>query len=179
LSLSGFLFLNIFFQTKSDPGFISTGMEGTVKNVLLFHMNHPQEIITYLILFVFPAIFYGLFRANRFYEKGFLVNKGLPFYNKFTLYTDLDHYQIVHTKFLISLFKKDTKEEVLIPVKDMERVLAILDQNAIPGKLKQELKIGHFTSQSRYLYFVFMAALVTFLVQYFNVAYYFWRTKWW
>lgn len=178
LFISIFLFANIFFQTQSDPGFISFGGKG-LKDVFFYQITHPQEIITYLILFVFPAIYYGFFRANRFFEKGLLVNGGLPFYNEFIEYSHIGHFQIVHSKYLISVFSKKDNKELLIPVKDMERVLAILDQNGIEGKLQQEMKVSHFLTQTRYLYFLVAAGAVTFLVQYYNVAYYFWRAKWW
>jgi hypothetical protein len=173
-----FLFMNIFFQTKGDPGFIATG-GGGIQEMIMFHLKHPQEIITYLFLFVFPSIYYGFIRCNRFYEKGVMVNKGLPFFNEFIPYENIGSYQVVHTKYLLSLYKKGTGEEYLFTVKDIERILAILDQNHIEGKLKQEMNLSHFYGQKKFVYAIVLAGVVTFLVQYFNLAYYFWRTKWW
>jgi hypothetical protein len=167
--------VNIFIQTESDPGFYGKG----VQDVLFFHLTHPQEIITYLILFVFPSIYYGFFRANRFYEKGVLVNRGLPFYNEFLSYEEIKSYQIVHSKFLLSLFTKKDGEEILFTVKDMGRILAILDQNNIQGNLTQDLSFEHFVNQRRYIVLLLLVGVLTYVVQYYNLAYYFWRTKWW
>lgn len=129
-------------------------------DVIQYHYKYPREFITFVILILAPAFYYTLIRGVRFYEKGFVFNRGLPFMNKVILYSDIKTYKLLHPKHIISIHT--TKGEVyLIADNSLDRAVAILDQHEIQGDLGRDdyTKLIH-----KFKKFIFLILSFTFLV---------------
>lgn len=105
-------------------------------DVIKYHYRYPWELIIFFFLFLGPAFYYSFIRGTRFYEKGFIYNKGLPFLNTKVKYDNVNYYQLLHPKCLMLL--KTQKGFFLIADNSLERVIAILDQHDISGNLASE-----------------------------------------
>lgn len=133
-----------------------------------FHLKYPEELITYLILIFFPAIYYSFFRAIVFFENGVKLNRGLPFFNRYYHYSDFKSYKIVHPKYLVALKRADG-EEFLFTTQNIDRVISILDQNQLSGDLsKANFKVGKFVNLQIIILFTLVSVIV-FLMQFFGL----------
>ncbi len=125
---------NLYFKTFSDPDFIAHGWS-SMADVVKFHIMYPVQVLGYALGTLTPAIYFAFFRDIVFFEKGFVVNKGLPFFNQSIKYIDIETFKIIHPKYLMSVKRKSLDEEILFTVKDIDRVVAIFDQQGIHGDL--------------------------------------------
>lgn len=159
------LFLNLYYQTFNDPYFMKLDQEG-FKEVMAYHFKYPHELLVWLFTIFLPALYYGFFRGATFYENGLIINKGLPLFNMVTLYKNIEKYEIVGQKHFMSITRSDTQDDYLFTVKDVDRVLAILDQNHIQGKLSPDNDPKSTSAQAK-LGFIFLGVGVIFaIIQY-------------
>lgn len=135
------LFANLNYQTLGNEEFqqfvVLKGLEGlsVVSQVFKFHMTYPEEYIFFLITVAFPTIYYGFIRGVTFHENGVVINKGLPFFNYTIFYSDVSNFEIIHSKYFLSITLKETEDDILFTVNNVDRALAILDQHGITGDL--------------------------------------------
>ena len=128
------VFINLYFKTFSDPDFISRGgLE--LKDIIDFHSLYPVQFIGFVIGTLIPALYYAFFRGIVFFEDGVVINRGLPFFNHCIKYSNIESFKVIHPKYLMSLKREDIDEELLFTIRDIDRVIAILDQHSIKGDL--------------------------------------------
>jgi hypothetical protein len=171
--LSFILLLNLFFQTMSDPHFLERG-DNSLASILSFHWFYPQEIIIYLLTVLIPTLYYSFIRGVRFFEKGVIYNKGLPFFNSTILYRDIEKYEVVHPKYLLAITEKETKDAHLFSISQLDRVVALLDQSGIKGDLGSYSVSDHSAKKKLILLF-FIFGVFTALIQYSGVVRYLFR----
>jgi len=136
VALTAFFFNNFYLETFTYENF---QLERKFKflDVFWYHYRYPAEFITFFLIIIIPAVYYGLIRGVRFHERGFVFNRGLPFFNKAILYEDVKAYKLLHPKKAISIQNKKG-DFFVIADNNIERVIAILDQHNIPGDLTQD-----------------------------------------
>lgn len=158
---------NLVLQTLVAQSFVQN-YEQTLGDVVAFHLKFPQDFLIYCLTILFPAIYYAFIRGIVFYENALLLNRGLPFFNRHVLYTDIDYYKIIHPKYLMGVKRKDIGEEFVFTVRDIDRVVAIFDQRNIKGDLGQEqFKKTLTVNKKLFVIFIFFS-IVVFIVQYFG-----------
>ena len=158
------LFFNLYFQTNSDEFFLKN-YGGGFQDIIDFHLKYPEEFITYFLAALLPSIYYGFIRGVRFYEKGIIINKGLPFFNLYIPYEVIKKYEVINQKHFMSITRKDTEDDYMFTVNNMDRVLAILDQNHIEGNLGGNAKNDQPAHKKLILFFLIAGVLVA-LLQY-------------
>ncbi len=170
LMIIAVLFLNLFFQTLGQEHFLIflENLNLSLKDASFIHVfdynwNYPEELILYLVTILIPAIYYGFIRGVSFYEKGIVVNKGLPFFISRISFEDIESFQIIHPKHLVSITLKESEDEMLFTVRDMNRVLAILDQNGISGKLSNRELASHRAPMKLVVFFLIVAICIAFI----------------
>lgn len=169
--ISSILFLNLNFQTLVSEHFNSFVMEegldsaGKFWQVLQYHMVYPEEYIFFAVTVLLPAIYYGFIRGVTFYQKGVSINRGLPFFKMSVPYDQIKNYEIIHPKFFLAITHKETGDDIMFTVNDVDRVLAILDQFGIQGDLGKKARIDHGAHVKLLLFFIFSGVLMA-LVQY-------------
>lgn len=162
--ISFILILNLLFQTLSDPQFIAQN-DNSLGAILNFHFFYPHELVLFLLTVIVPAIYYGFIRGVRFYEKGIIYNKGLPFFNATILYRDIEKYEVVHPKYLLSVTEKGTADTHLFSIAQLDRVVAILDQSGIKGDLGSS-SISDHKAKRKLILFFFAFGILAALIQY-------------
>jgi hypothetical protein len=95
---------------------------------LTYIFRYPSDFFSYLAFIVMPALYYGFIRGLNFYEKGMIINRGLPFFNRILFYENIEQFRVVNEKYLLAIKLKATGDEILFTVSRMDRTLAILDQ---------------------------------------------------
>lgn len=158
------LFLNLYFQTFNDKIFIESGSFHFM-DVINFHLFYPEGFLLYVLTILIPAIYYGFIRGVRFFEKGMVINKGLPFFNMVIPYESIYRFEIINQKHFMSVTSKDTEDDYMFTVNKMDRVLAILDQNHIQGDLGEAAKQDLSAHRKLILFFLIMGIVVS-LIQY-------------
>jgi hypothetical protein len=164
LMISIVLFLNLYFQTFNDPVFIKSGLY-LFEDVVKFHLFYPEEFIIYVLTILLPAIYYGFIRGVRFYEKGIIINKGLPFFNMTVPFELIEKFEVINQKHFMSITRKDTEDDYMFSVNQIDRVLAILDQNHITGDLGRTARGDHSAHKKLILFFLIIGILIS-LLQY-------------
>ena len=155
------LFLNLYFQTFSNEHFFQfldslnlTKDQASLSIVFKYYLKYPEEFLVYIFAILIPAIYYGFIRGVAFHESGILVNRGIPFFNTKIFYTQIKNYKIVHQKHIIAVKILDTEDEMVFGVKNIDRFIALLDQNGISGNLDRNQ--NNVKSASLKLIFFFM-----------------------
>ena len=132
-------------------------------DVIQYHYKYPYEFITFFFLIIAPAIYYSLIRGVRFFDKGFIFNRGLPFMNKTVVYEDVKKYKLLHPKHIVTIHTH--KGDVfLIADNSVERVIAILDQHNIPGDLAMDDYANLITNFRKFIIVVLSFSLVVFVL---------------
>lgn len=162
--ISVVLLLNLYFQTFSDPVFIKTGSY-SFTDIIDFHLKYPEEFIIYLCTIFIPSLYYGFIRGVRFYENGIVINRGLPFFNMNIPYSLITNFEVVNQKHFMSITRKDTEDEYMFTVNNIDRVLAILDQNNIKGDLGAVAKEDQTAHKKLILFFIVFGVVIS-LLQY-------------
>ncbi len=134
LLIATWVLVNLYFKTYSDPDFIAKGYD-SFEDVIEFHSIYPAQALGFFIGTLIPTLYYSFFRGIVFFEKGMVINRGIPFFNQSLKYCDIDSFRIVHPRFLISIKRKETEEETLFTIRDLDRVVAIFDQHGIEADL--------------------------------------------
>jgi hypothetical protein len=164
IMIAGVLFLNLYFQTLSDPAFLNEGKEG-FSAIINFHLFYPEEFFLYLITIFLPAIYYGFIRGVSFYENAIIINRGLPFFSLVIPYNSIKKFEIINRKHFMSITNKETEDDYMFTVNDIDRVLAILDQQHISGDLGYKATSDHAAHKKLIFFFVLVGIIVS-LLQY-------------
>jgi len=169
LSIAILLLGNLILQTLSDPIFMKT-FTNSFKDLVLFHVKYPEDFITYVLTILIPAIYYSFVRGIVFFENGMSINRGLPFFNRSISYKDVETYKVIHPSFLMGVKRKDTDEEFIFTIKDIDRVIAIFDQHNITGKLGDEEFKNTLSVNKKLVIFFISFSVLMFFVQYFGLV---------
>lgn len=163
LSVVVFFFNDFYLETFTYEKFQADG-RFKILDVIDYHYRYPHEFITFFLLILGPAVYYGLIRGVRFHEKGFVYNRGLPFFNKAIPYTDIKTYKLLHPKKAISIHS--SKGDVfVIADNDVERVIAILDQHNIHGDLAQDDYVKLIANYRKFLIMVVSFTIFLFVIK--------------
>lgn len=135
-----------------------------ILDVLNYHFRYPLEFITLFCMVLIPALYYGLIRGVRFYEKGFIYNRGIPFLNKAVQYSDIKMYKLLHPQKAISIHSKNG-DIFVIADNTVERVIAILDQHNIQGDLAQDDYVRLISNYKKFLMMVIGFAIFIFVIK--------------
>lgn len=168
LSVCAGLLVNLYYSTLSDPSFIEKGRYG-LRAVWRFHLMYPEELISFILFVIAPSLYYGLIRGITFFEKGIVINRGLPFFNHCVHYENIKEYRMVNPKYLMSVIRKDTEDEILFTICDPDRAVAIMDQQEITGKLGGEAYVTTMSAHKKFFIFVIFFGMLVFLIQHFGV----------
>ena len=131
-----FFFNDFYLETFTHENF---QLEARFKilDVLHYHFRYPGEFITFFCLIIIPAVYYAFIRGVKFHEKGFIFNKGVPFLNVEIPYSDVKLYKLLHPEYAISVMTY-SGDVFVIADNDMQRVIALLDQQNIKGNLARD-----------------------------------------
>lgn len=169
-----FLLFNLYAQTVNDPNFVKWSDKSFV-GIIKFHWFYPEEFISFLVTVFLPAIYYGFFRSIRFFENGIVINRGLPFFNRVIFYTQIRSYKIIHPKYLLSLVREDTEDEILFSVTNIQRAMAIFDNHNIRGDLGDKEFKSAVSGNKKFAALVILFAVMVFFFQHFGLARYIFR----
>lgn len=133
-------------------------------DVIDYHFRYPYEFITFIFLIIIPAIYYAFMRGVRFYEKGFVFNRGLPFLNKIVLYSDVKIYKLLHPKHMVTIHALNG-EVYLIADNSVERVIAILDQHNIKGDLAQDDYANLIVNFKKFVLVILSFTMIVFVLK--------------
>lgn len=168
LSVFFILLFNAYFQTYSDPMFKSMG-DLSMSGVIAFHLKYPHELIIFFCTVLIPCFYYTFIRSTLFHEKGMVINRGLPFFNMVLNYSQIEYYEIIHSKSLLSVRVRETEDDYMFSVKDMDRVLAIFDQNDIKGDLGSKAK-GDKASHLKLVMIIIAIGILISIIQYLGLV---------
>ena len=163
LSIVIFFFNDFYLQTFTYEKF-QEGGSFKFLDVFNYHFRYPHEFITFFFLILIPAIYYGVIRGVRFHERGFIYNRGLPFFNKAISYTDIKTYKLLHPKKAISIHSKNG-DVFVIADNTVERVIAILDQHNIQGDLAQDDYVRLISNYKKFLLMVIGFSVFVFIIK--------------
>jgi hypothetical protein len=152
LAILVFFFNDFYLDTFTNEEF---QLEARFKilDVLKYHFRYPAEFITFFCLIFCPAIYFAFIRGVQFHEKGFLFNRGLPFLNKSVLYIEVKGYKLLHPEHAITVSTTDG-DVYVIAGNNMKRVIAILDQQHIPGDLGRDDYTRLIANYRKFIYLV-------------------------
>lgn len=158
-----FFFNDFYLETFTYEKFQIVGRY-KILDVIDYHYRYPHEFIVFCCLIIIPAVYYGLIRGVRFHERGFIYNKGLPFFNKAVLYSEIKTYKLLHPKKAISIHS--LKGDVfVIADNNVERVIAILDQHNIKGDLAQDDYVRLISNYKKFLMMVISFTIFIFVLK--------------
>jgi len=135
-ALAFFFYRDFYLSTFQEPKFIEAGRFG-FWDVIQFHVKYPFELSVLSALTLTPIIYYGFIRGARFYEKGYLFNQGIPFFNVWVPYEEIKQYKLLLPKSILAIFTKSGDIHVVADG-SIERVIGVLDQHNVPGDLAQD-----------------------------------------
>lgn len=161
-------FLNDFYlDTYTYEKFRAEG-QFQILDVIKYHYKYPAEFITFFFLIIVPAVYYSFIRGVRFFEKGFVFNRGLPFMNTTVMYNDIQTYKLLHPKHIVTIH---TKKGHIYVIADntVERVIAILDQHNIKGELGRDDYTKLITNFRKFVIVVLTFTLLVFLMKKFGL----------
>ena len=164
LGIASVLLVNLGLQTLGDAYFLEH-FEPNFSGVVAFHLRYPEDFLIYLFTILFPAIYYSFIRGILFCENGMVINRGLPFFNRSVLYRNISEYKVIHPKFLMAVKRSDIDEEFVFTIRNIDRVIAILDQRGIKGRLGKEALAKTMTVNKKLLLVFIGFGLVLFVVQ--------------
>lgn len=163
LAIVVFFFNDFYLDTFTYEKF-QLAARFKILDVINYHFRYPHEFIVFFCLILIPAIYYGIIRGVRFYEKGFIYNRGLPFFNQAVQYSNLSTYKLLHPKKAISIHAKNG-DVFVIADNNAERVIAILDQHNIQGDLAQDDYVRLITNYKRFMMMVIGFTVFIFVVK--------------
>lgn len=168
-----FLLSHLINNTYSDPDFIRKSLSKDI-SVFKFHLQYPEQIISYLMIVIAPIVYYGFIRGIYFFEKGIIINRGIPFWNNIIFYHNIDSYRIMKSKYLMSVTMKEGSEFVFT-ITDADRAVAIMDQNGIQANFTSDSFINEISAHKRLTISVLMLGVLVFLIQHFGFIRYLFR----
>lgn len=135
---------------------------------------YPEDILLYVFMIFIPGLYYAFIRGVIFYENGLTVNKGFPFFNFYIPYDRIKSYEILEQRHLVSINLKESDEDLMLSIKDIDRAVAILDQNQIKGDLGSKTVIDYSNRRKLLLFFI-VSGLFVFVWHYFSLTKYLMR----
>ena len=153
------LFINLYVQTFYDPEFSQQAIQN-FKAVALFHFKYPYDILPFIFFILVPCVYYGFIRGVTFFENGIIINRGLPFLNTEIPYSEIKDFEIIHSKLFMSINRKDTGEDILFAIKDVDRAVSIFDQNGISGDLTSQEKLAMTIHTKLIIFFIAIGVAV-------------------
>ena len=172
-SVSLILLSNLFFQTLNDAQFLDQG-DKSFRAIWSYHLFYPQELIIFILSVFIPAIYYGYIRGVRFYEKGLIFNRGLPFFNMTVHYNNIKSYEVLNEKHLISITLADSKDDLMFSVGNLDRVVALFDQSGIQGDLGSSAS-SDYKAKKKLVLVVMIFGVLAALLQYSGLIRYLFR----
>lgn len=163
LSVVVFFFNNFYLETFTHSKF-DLDVGRSFLDVLNFHYRYPEDFIRFLFIIIIPAIYYAFFRGISFHEKGFVYNRGLPFMNRSVSYDSVASYKLLHPQLALSIHCKNG-DVFLVADNSIERVIAILDQQNIPGNLAPDEFVRMITSYRKFLLVIIIVSLTLFVLK--------------
>lgn len=158
-----FFFNDFYLDTFTYENF-QAGGRFKILDVFNYHYRYPAEFISFCSLIIIPALYFGFIRGVRFYEKGFIYNRGLPFFNKAVLYSNIKTYKLLHPNKAISIHSS-SGDVYVIADNNAERVIAILDQHHIQGDLAQDDYVRLISNYRKFLLMVIGFSLFVFIIK--------------
>lgn len=165
-ALAFFFYRDFYLSTFQEPKFIERGSFAFL-DVLEFHYRYPLEVAVLTALTLTPIIYYGFIRGARFYEKGYLFNQGLPFFNVWVPYEDIKQYKLLLPKSILAIFTKNGEIHVVADG-NIERVIAVLDQHNVPGDLAQDAYVRLIQNVKKFFIVVLTFTIVLYAVSKFG-----------
>jgi len=166
-TLAFFFYRDFYLSTFQEPKFIESGAF-EVWDVIQFHYKYPFELITLTALVLAPILYYGFVRGVRFYEKGYLFNQGLPFFNQWVSYQDVKQYKLLLPKSILAMFTKNGDIHVVADG-NIERVIALLDQHNVPGDLAQDAYVRLIQNVRKFFIVVLTFTVALYIVKKFGL----------
>jgi len=167
-----FFFNNFYLETFTNPKFNVEGGR-SVLDVINFHYRYPESFIRFFCIIIIPGLYYAFFRGISFHEKGFVYNRGLPFMNRSVNYESIKNYKLLHPNLALSIHCKNG-DVFLVADNSIERVIAILDQQSIPGDLAPDEFVKMITSYRKFLLVVLGASFVLLILK--KLELFFWAS---
>tara|TARA_B100000212_G_scaffold341655_1_gene325490 strand:+ start:1349 stop:1936 length:588 start_codon:yes stop_codon:yes gene_type:complete len=167
MGIAALLLVNLVLQTYSNTLFVENFAK-SFSGVVDFHLKYPEDFLIYCFTILFPAIYYSFIRGIVFYEKGMTINRGFPFFNRSFLYSNISKYKIIHPKYLMGVKRSDIDEEFVFTIRNIDRVVAILDQQNISGSLGKEKLEKTMTVNKKLVIFFALFGTVLFVIQHFG-----------
>ena len=158
-------FHDFYLETFTDPHFIIQGKLGFL-DVWIYHYHYPFELITFASFILPPYLYYSFLRGISFYENGILYNKGLPFYNQFIPYSEIQSFKILHPQHILILYTQNEMWVVLNS--NLDRILAIVDQQNIKGDFSHHELQNLIKHLKKFLRIIFVFVVVIYLVKKFG-----------
>lgn len=167
LAIVVFFFNGFYLETFTYENF-QLERKFKILDVIDYHYRYPNEFITFFLLVIIPAVYYGFIRGVRFHEKGFVYNRGLPFFNKAINYEEIKNYKLLHPKKAISIHSQ--KGDVFVVAdNNVERVIAILDQHNIKGDLAQDDYVKLISNYKKFMLMVIVFTVFVFVFKKLNL----------
>ena len=167
MGIAALLLVNLVLQTYSNTLFVENFAK-SFSGVVDFHLKYPEDFLIYCFTILFPAIYYSFIRGIVFYEKGMTINRGFPFFNRSFLYSNISKYKIIHPKYLMGVKRSDIDEEFVFTIRNIDRVVAILDQQNISGSLGKENLEKTMTVNKKLVIFFALFGTLLFVIQHFG-----------
>lgn len=167
LSIAFVLLANLVLQTLGDSFFLER-FEASFMGVVRYHINYPEDFLIYCATILFPAIYYSFIRGIVFYQHGMVINRGLPFFNRSVPYKNISAYKVIHPKFLMAIRRSDIDEEFVFTIRNIDRVIAILDQHNISGDLGKEHLAKTMTVNKKLMIIFIVFGIALFIFQHFG-----------
>jgi hypothetical protein len=136
-------------------------------DVIQYHYRYPKEFIYFFFIILVPACYYSLVRGVRFYEKGFVFNRGLPLMNTTVLYGEVKKYKLLHPKHIV-VIHTEKGGVFLIADNTVERIIAILDQHNIQGDLALDDYVNLITNFRKFIITVLSFTMLVFTLKKFG-----------
>lgn len=167
MGIAALLLVNLVLQTYSNTLFVENFAK-SFSGVVDFHLKYPEDFLIYCFTILFPAIYYSFIRGIVFYEKGMTINRGFPFFNRSFLYSNISKYKIIHPKYLMGVKRSDIDEEFVFTIRNIDRVVAILDQQNISVSLGKEKLEKTMTVNKKLVIFFALFGTLLFVIQHFG-----------
>ncbi len=160
-------FLNDFYLDTFTNEKFRLEAKFKILDVINYHYRYPSAFLTFLTLIFFPCVYYAFIRGVRFYEKGFVYNRGLPFLSKIIFYSEIDSYKLIHPEHILSITTK-SGEIYVVADNSMERVLGIIDQQGIKGDLAKDDYVKLIANYKKFILIVLSFTAFIFVLQKFG-----------
>jgi hypothetical protein len=166
--------IDFIFATSLDQEFIKNAIDW--KYFFNHHYLYPEQFLSLLFFVIIPIFYYSIFRGTNFYEKGIVINRGLPFLNKFVNYEDIVSYRTFGIKKgRVIIVKTKEDNEFILTSNDINRVIGIFDQHGVRGDLTDQLNKKMFQGQRRIIYIISLFVLFMIIAQHSGLLHYLFR----